>query len=475
MKLNKLFFVGALLSLGLASCNKEDNGVENSPAVGDTYMSLTMSVPQNSRAGDEDYNPIGDYEGVDKINTLTVYVADATGVEIKEFAANDLAIETNNALLQTHPFQVKSGAKTVYAVINITDDIKATLAAATNQAELDIKYKDAYVAFASGKEIAKLDASKDVIMMTGVPVAQDILPNVSVANAPISNKVNIVVKRAAARVSMTITAAPKPTAAGVYPIMAQLPGGVEKELGALSELKWSAGQYELKYYLQQKDPVLSPAANYIPMNNYSTEAVKHYDYTTLQDRIDVHYLDHAYTTADVPNVKYKFISETTHEDANYKKGNTAYVLVKGKMTPAADMWAAGESAASNGDIFFGLMTGKFYGSEQAATTAGNAKVVTYKEGYVYYYAWVNPDTNNPATWKMAPVRRNNIYNVNISKFTNIGLSGNPFNPDPNDPDQPDPEDPDQPDPDEPLPVLKTYMVTQVTVVPWKVHNYDIVF
>lgn len=138
------------------------------------------------------------------------------------------------------------------------------------------------------------------------------------------------------------------------------------------------------------------------------------------------------------------------------------------------------------------MTGKFYASEAnanaanpASGTATTPRVVTYKAAAVYYYAWLNPNTLDPTTWTISPARRNNIYNVNISKFRNIGLSGNPFvptdpqnpnNPDTtNNPDTPDPEDPDTPNPEEPLPVQKTYMVVEVTVTPWTLHTYDIEF
>ena len=105
-----------------------------------------------------------------------------------------------------------------------------------------------------------------------------------------------------------------------------------------------------------------------------------------------------------------------------------------------------------GDLFLGLVTGKFYANEANANAAnpasggaGNPRVVTYKAASVYYYAWLNPNTLDPTTWTMSPARRNNIYNVNISKFRNIGLSGNPFvptDPDPNNPDTPD--NPDTP-------------------------------
>ncbi len=94
----------------------------------------------------------------------------------------------------------------------------------------------------------------------------------------------------------------------------------------------------------------------------------------------------------------------------------------------------------------------------------------FKAGKMYYIAYVNPDTNKPTTWKNAPVVRNNVYNVNVTKFSKLGLYH-----DPNDPD--DPDDPDQPDPDpnDPIKDPETYMAYEITVINWGVHSYDIDF
>lgn len=89
---------------------------------------------------------------------------------------------------------------------------------------------------------------------------------------------------------------------------------------------------------------------------------------------------------------------------------------------------------------------------------------------MYYIAYVNPDTNKPTTWKNAPVVRNNVYNVNVKKFSKLGLYHDPNNPDePDDPDQPDP------DPDKPIKDTETYMAYEITVINWGVHSYDIEF
>ncbi|WP_196296382.1 Mfa1 family fimbria major subunit, partial [Porphyromonas gulae] len=340
---------------------------------------------------------------------MTVYVVGDGKIDVRKLSAADLQVNQGaNTTIVTAPFQVKSGEKTVYAVVNITPKVEEALNAATNAADLKVAYEAAYAAFSdTGSEIATLvlgpnQEKKDQMIMSGKPVVQTILPNVSAANAPAQNKVSIVVKRAAIRASMTITQQPVD---GAYEIKALRPGNVEVVIATVSDLKWSVAQYEKKYYLQQKDDALSPAASFVPAStdeyNGANGAMKHYDYSQLANRIDVHQLNAPYSVTDVPTVPYKYVSETTHADNDYRKGNTTYILVKGKLKPVAAMWAEGEQAAyqEGNDLFLGLVTGKFYASEATANAAnpasggvGNPRVVTYKGEAVYYYAWLNPNT-----------------------------------------------------------------------------------
>lgn len=92
-----------------------------------------------------------------------------------------------------------------------------------------------------------------------------------------------------------------------------------------------------------------------------------------------------------------------------------------------------------------------------------------------YYAWVNPNTNNRATWYSSPVLRNNIYHMHITGFRRMGLSGIPFVQTPEN--KPNTYlhnlDPDEkvPSKDEYLPMDNTQMTVQVTNVGWGIHSY----
>ena len=490
--LSKWLFVGVALLLGLTACNNKNEDDLAREKGYDTYSTISLSLPASLRAGDDDYNKKGVYEGVDHIKSLSLYMIDnakpTDKPEVRHFDEANLHLDGATGKVTMAPFRTKSGNKTVYAVINITNTIKAALDAANNETDFKAAYEAAYEAFGTDP-IALLDpAKKDVIVMSGKPETQDIKPNISALNAPVVNNVHITLTRSAARVSVTTTATEKAPGTKEYEVKATIAGapGQTKTFGTISNLVWSVAQFEKTFYLLQKSDRKSPNYDWITNGDYTTGAPSRYDYSQLKSDkfLGVEKIA-SYGLPEVKTIKYKYISETTHKDATsadpmtsgYRKGNTTYVLIKGKFTPAADMWAAGEQANANpdGTLYYGLATQKFYSSEQKAKDAGNDehKIVTYKKGMVFYFLWVNPNVVDMTKWAMSPVYRNNIYNVDIKSFQNIGLSGNPFNPDPQDPDKPDPDDPDNPKPDEPLPTEKTFMVATITITPWTWHNYSI--
>lgn len=488
---SKWIFAGAALLLGLTACNNKNEDDLAREKGYDTYSTISLSLPASLRAGEDDnYNKQGTYEGIDHIKSLTLYMidnADPTAKpELQHFPETSLHLDGATGKVTMAPFRTKSGNKTVYAVINITNTIKAALDAANNETDFKAAYEAAYEAFGTDP-IALLDpAKKDVIVMSGKPVTQDIKPNISALNAPAVNNVHITLTRSAARVSVTTTATETAPDSKEYEVKATVTGGTTKTFGKISNLVWSVGQFEKKFYLLQKDDRKSPSYDWITNGDYTTEAPNRYDYSQLSSGNFFEVTRVAsYGLPEVKTIKYKYISETTHADAisadpmtsGYRKGNTTYVLIKGKFAPADDMWADQEQNhwTPGEDFFYGLATQKFYTSEQKAKAAGNddRKIVTYKKGMVFYFLWVNPNVVDMTKWAMSPVYRNNIYNVDIKSFQNIGLSGNPFNPDPQDPDKPDPDDPDNPKPEEPLPTEKTFMVATITITPWTWHNYSI--
>lgn len=215
-------------------------------------------------------------------------------------------------------------------------------------------------------------------------------------------------------------------------------------------------------------------------------------------------------------LKGEFILPTSHyyntdrAQSKYRKGNTAYILVRGFLTPKYVVQADGSvvdgaTLPANADLYLGA-NGVFYADQ--ATVRNTAKkgvagqtAQLYKARKVLYFAWINPD--NLITNKVvnSPVSRNNIYHVQIKGISKVGANWNPLVPtldphnpkiaDPNDPDNPINKNPINPDPrpdnnpyepkDPPvspqdhLSIQDTWMSVNVNILPWAVHSYEIEF
>ena len=127
--LSKWVFAGAVLALGLAACNNKKEDELSKEKGYDTYTTIALSLPSSLRAGDDDdYNKKGDsYTGVDHIKTLTLYIIDedkpAEKPEVHHFTEDNLHLDGATGKVTMAPFRTKSGNKTVYAAINITNAI----------------------------------------------------------------------------------------------------------------------------------------------------------------------------------------------------------------------------------------------------------------------------------------------------------------------------------------------------------------
>lgn len=494
---------------GLFACNKESvNGTpEPTPSTGNTFMSVAVSTSQpidRLKAEDDSHNPIGEYEGRDKIEDLTVYVISLPEgtVTKQEFTDLEPKAGKKNEYL-TKAWKVDAGKKEVYVLANIANTaIKTALDGATTKSAFETAYADAYtMTDADGvlADYAKYDGTKDIdiIAMNGkteepMEVAGGIKKEQAEAGNANCAKVNL--RRLVAQTVVT-----RDDKDDNLTIKAKR-DGKEITIATLSDLKWDVMQFEKKTYLAPmatetgKDATRvkyceTPSFDFIPadLTAFNGGAADKYFYRAMNGE--------AVTTftrgANPDNVNsivgkpMKFVTETTHQDGNklkddggvtpftgYRKGNTPYVLVSAKVKPSTEAWAAGQETGytEGGDLYLGLNDGKFYSKKADAVKANGEKeenVITYKGATCYYVAWLNP--NDPAEPVTSPVLRNNIYHVNIKSFKNIGYTGNPFNP------TDDPKDPNEktPNPGETLYPVDTYMAVEIIVVNWGVHSYDV--
>lgn len=510
MKLNKLF-LGGLVALGLlASCKGKEPNKQTRDLQGSTYMSINVNLGESLRAEEGDYNPMGDWEGRDKINTVDVFVLSEGENQIKHFTqitTKEQPSTGKDGIYSLTPWKTTPGNKIVYVVVNGATDVIDKLKAATS-ADFATKYAEILTDFVGNNGVAEKYAKtetsgsdkKDIITMTGAPASIAVVDGVTQAQAEAGqNTAKISVRRIAALVATTVSKSVKDDGFKIK----RVEGTSQKIIGSLKDVKWTVAQFEKTSKLYEAEishkKIQSPHWNYITNNseayNNGTDGAKeYYDYSLLKEGYELVSFERK-TSNNTDNVKaivgsatMKFISETTHAfveapgETNYRRGNTPYIMVTATFVPETSEMAAGETYEGEKDIYYGTIDGKFYMNEEKAKTANkitNATtssqkdgVITFKKGKMYYFTWLNPDTTVPTTWRHSPVVRNNFYHMNVAGFSKLGFSGNPYNPGGDD--KPDPDDP-TPDPKDPITDKETYMTTEITVINWGVHSYDVNF
>lgn len=420
--------------------------------------------------------------------------------------------------------------------------------------------------FTVADHLAKLDGTgadqKDVIVMTGnfgeVNVADGVTESQTLTTAATApNRAEVSVQRAVARVLVTAdkdsyeVKGDNPTTSTVETVA----NGDAVTLATITNLTYVVAQGESTlYFNQQESPnptnyqYKTPNSTFVPTDpntDYDVAATyDKYDYTGLWRNKTNHFggrdiVTNATYDASLQNVEEyvknanglhgEFVLPNTHAyDAadrgasGYRKGNTAYVLVRGKINPkyvymndksVENNWSA---THADDDLFLGD-DGKFYQSVAAAndpTTNGNAtaaamKVKKFVKGKVLYFVWVNPDATSATAWINSPAIRNNIYHIQIKGIANYVYNWNPLVPNTNEPVDPtkpfDPKDnprrpdnPNNPDPqpgvpdpnnpgknipdpkepptdikpNDPLSLKEAWMSVDVTILPWQVHTFE---
>ena len=494
--------------------------------------SATRAAADGQDETNPNFNYIGTWSGADDIKSVNIYVFDGTAttntLEALEKVSSPLVttVDGNLVVKSPQPFKISAGEKRVFVVVNPTDETDAHLNAvkgtttlseftqkyATDELSLTLPTGTGATASTVAEMLAKRTDDKEAITMTGSYADKTLASGVSSSEAAsgAANNVNLTVKRVVASVVVSSKEAS-------YTFGANDPttSTIKTDFVKVSDLSYVVAQGEKKLYLVQASNTTTadgaafktPSYSYISdADNYGTTAPTWYDYSGLKanepgrktDGFAVHTLaDHTTTGLTPKFTKSVFVLPTVHkfnterEKSGYRKGNTPYVLVRGYLTPekvvgAAGVLENGENLAQDADLYYGETTGFFYKSSadsQDATHKGvkGQKVRKFKKRVVLYWAWLNPDGNNVNS----PVIRNNIYNIHITAIKNLGGNWNPLVPnkpgDPNNPENPNPkpnDNPNEPDtppvnPNDPLTLDKTWMSTNVTVLPWQVHSREI--
>lgn len=531
----------------------------------------TRAADDGQDENDPKFNNVGKWAGKDDIKKVNVYVFDNTGAleanptyTTAQLSFTQVSTGADQAKVSANTaFKVKPGAKTVYVVVNPTTAAENLLNIAVNNTLATFKaaYESANLAFANPSvrttvyttgdetnagELAKVDGGKDVILMTGKAAEPTIVDNVSAAEAVsgIKNRADLTVQRAVARVLVTTTATSFDLK-GINPN----DGSIDNAAIKVSDLTYVVGQGENKFYFLQKEQspantdgaaFTTPAFAKVPSGadywttdyqlDYATVG-KNYDYSGLWKNTATGNIkgvsvptraafdsNAANELTNVTNdlnagLKGEFILPTLHKysttraQSNYRKGNTAYILVRGYLTPkyvvdATGNVVAGTTLGATDDVYLGA-NGVFYADKNCVQDPAKKGVTgqtaqLYKGRKVMYFVWINPDNLTKAV--NSPVIRNNIYHVQIKGIAKVGANWNPLVPTPNTPNTPgqpiDPNTPSNPinnnpnnpdprpdnpfepktppvDPTDPISNEETWMSVNVNILPWAVHSYEV--
>ena len=365
---------------------------------------------------------------------------------------------------------------------------------------------------------------KSYIMMTGAPVVRDLTPNVQETTtineafaSRDNNRFSFTVKRAVATVTLS-------TKKESYDIIGDDPtqdGLQNVTVATISQLTFSEAQGEQKLYFSQQASADEGTTYKTPAYSFVPTSVA--EYANAKDKYEYNGLwrtnatntnntkgfaipvrtDGVLTTATdaqtfvAQHVHVPFLPAThkwAKDGGYYKQGNTAYVLVRGYVTPkfvyelneATGALSVNKSYTGT-DVYYGD-DGKFYATDAAAQKAiqkakndptAKQHVKFYKGRICMYTVWINPDKIDK-TWKNSPVVRNNIYHVSINSITTMGDSWNPLvpgdfpNPDPKPKDTESPnEGPNSNNPGNNISPDQTWMSVDTEVVRWSIHSYGV--
>lgn len=520
-KITKLLLMTAI-AIGMVACSNDDNlpdAPDANAAKGNTYASISIKLPKgpSTRASSPgDYNGKGTWEGIDAIETITVFLVNETlgTIDHSTFGTDQFdAIDANGVLKPNLAVKGTPGeAVKAYVVLNGNSNVLTTLKGTTPGAFAGV-YATAVEKNAS--DLASNDGTNDVIMMTNtvLPTAITIEANIdeATAKAGTKNSVKVEVERVVSRAIATVAEDAKSTVIPVKDAM-----DVKQSEITIQSVSYVVGQSNKEFFLTKKTDWKTPDAVY----DHVPSATVTWD-TTLFDNTGLTSLTEVKTATGGTSITQfqdaltgegaasKFVLPVTHEVTdeinNYRKGNTTYFEVTAIFTPDA---VDGGAYTEGTDVFLGMNDGKFYSTRALAEESGQ-KATHYKGdgatgAIMKYVLWLNPDkitAGEKAT--MSPTVRNQVYHAHITGFKQIGLPNNPLNPtDPNNP-QPkepgdsdyDPTDPWKPKdptdsgydpnnpgnenpinpikPEDPLQTEDTYLSVQITVVPWGIHSYEI--
>lgn len=390
MKIASLAF-GALM-LGLTSCSNDFNGSEQGSETGEkTYMSITLDFPHGGAT-----RSVADENGTEEeatVKSVDVFICLPGSGAVTHHAlsiADFTADENTNKYTATTKIPTTTGAKVVYAGVNLPTGIASLVA---NEADLKALPQS-------------LGRAQLTTVANGIPMFSSAVASTFVAEKDgVENRVALSAKRMVAKVTVEKSVSLKQ----------------EGVAGKLGKLEFAVNNFNNKSFLVQglAPDFKDPNWNVYTAADFESFGKEYTDYIEIVEK-----------QADVTALKAQYAAENTSE--LHRKKEITRVTVRSTFIPAivtsvvAADFVTAENTKQTPETFW-MVTDKaknethcFYVKRDAEAFANyvSGKVVEYENGYCYWDLFLNKGHGN--TGKQWDVVRNEFFRCTISRIITPG-------------------------------------------------------
>lgn len=380
MKVNfRNLMIAATLVAGFASCSSDDDSTNGgiTPTGEKTTFNLTIAQPRTYAV---DPNATDDESTV---NSIDVFIFNANDVlEKREHLDVANFTNTNGQYTNNQPIVSTTGAKKIYAGVNLTDALAREISS------------NGLAAIYKAENASKLMGSEGFAMFSKLATPATFVAD-NDASAATANQVSVSVARLLSKVSVLEGQSLKYDVVG----------------GKVSDLYFSVSNIATLYNILPSQSNVGPAnslSDFYKENSY--KAVNALGKDILES-----------------NVSYAL--ENT--SGKGRQGYSTYASIRAKFIPSkvvklaiagdASSDLVAETAPTVAKTFYTVMNAgvRYYFLDKDDATAYDnainttASIKEYTDGFSYYKAYLNPSDD-------FKIYRNNLYKVNIIKVNGIG-------------------------------------------------------
>jgi len=437
METKKVFLgiAAAVFIMGFASCTKERNSFSNNlvDEGTDTYMSVSIAFPKNSQTrapGDSfDPNVHGDEAKINHVDIFVYSTESGTFSSYARLLANQFneATEGSNSDIYVAKVKVKTttGKRTVYAGINLPDDIVENIKFRTQ----DALYNG--VMDVLGTTIIHGDNGFAMFSVAGQ--AKELVEE-NDANYLANNSVTLQCKRLVAKVT----------------VEADENIDTSELQGKVLNLRWAISNFNKKMFLINNTvPFKDPNWDVYNVNDFSQEGQNHNTPVIMRESGVTPVYDPRYASENTSELNRqkeitrvtvrgtyvpKYITTITKQMINSVDTYVSHDVIENPLYTALDndpnydltgiiftFYAITVPSLGNTFYFLNSDDMLIFRKEFLAENGNNLEWSHYDKGYAYWNIFLNKDPNPLTQYRRWDVMRNDYYKCNITKIKSIGM------------------------------------------------------